>query len=133
MNLRGKVAVELGIIAVLTTVFLWLFPKRRTQLNTVNSTFAVTSGTSAPQNPYELQGTAQVAIKTIKILNGINGTDVTYPVTWSSVTTWKVAVRLNPGANDLYVKGYDRLRSTPHAEVRNPVSANTSPSRSYPK
>ena len=28
MNLRGKVAVELGIIAVLTTVFLWLFPKR---------------------------------------------------------------------------------------------------------
>jgi len=26
--LRGKVAVELGIIAVLTTVFLWLFPKR---------------------------------------------------------------------------------------------------------
>lgn len=28
MNLRGKVAVELGIIAALTTVFLWLFPKR---------------------------------------------------------------------------------------------------------
>jgi hypothetical protein len=28
VNLRGKVAVELGIIAVLTTVFLWLFPKR---------------------------------------------------------------------------------------------------------
>ncbi len=81
-----------------------------------NKTFAITSNGGAnfstTQNPIELQGTAQVAIKTIKI------NSVAYPVTWFSdgtgndqykVDNWKVRIRLNAGANSLSVQGFDRL------------------------
>ncbi len=81
-----------------------------------NKTFAITSNGDAnfstAQNPVELQGTAQVAVKTIKI------NSLAYPASWFSdgtgdnqykVDNWKVGIRLNVGANALTVQGFDRL------------------------
>jgi hypothetical protein len=41
MSVRGKVALELGIIAVLTTVFLLLFPKRSPAVDVALAGFAL--------------------------------------------------------------------------------------------
>jgi hypothetical protein len=75
-------------------------------------TSQITSGTSAlftvnpdvtvSNNVAYLTGTAPVVIKSIWV-NGVQ-----WPLTWTSVTAWRVAVPLKPGANPLQVTGVDR-------------------------
>jgi hypothetical protein len=65
--------------------------------------FAVTTTTvQTSDNPFELQGTAPFAVATLKINN------VWYPVTWSTVTDWKAAVRLTATINTFTVTAHSR-------------------------
>ncbi|HWI58410.1 MAG TPA: CotH kinase family protein, partial [Bacillota bacterium] len=76
---------------------------------TVNSTVSVNNGVAT------VTGTAPVGIKTI----WINGAE--YPLTWTSLTGWKVAVPLKPGSNPLSVVGVD-LHAQPVAGASNLVA-----------
>jgi regulation of enolase protein 1 (concanavalin A-like superfamily) len=75
------------------------------QLNNVAALFAITTpqgddfSTTNPQ--LTLEGTAPVAARTLTV-NGIP-----YPVTWPGVTTWRLRVPLQPGANPLLIQGWD--------------------------
>ena len=84
-------------------------------LNSARSSIAsqISGGTSAPftvnptvavsNNVAYVTGTAPVLIKSIWI-NGVR-----WPLTWTSVTAWRVAVPLKPGANLLQVTGVDGM------------------------
>ncbi len=63
-----------------------------------------------------VSGTAPLAVKTLQF-NGVE-----WPVTWTSVTGWTVAVPLQPGANQLNVVGVD-LNSQPVAGASGAVAA----------
>ena len=69
-----------------------------------------------------LSGTAPLGVKTI----WVNG--VAWPVTWPSVTTWRLTLPLVPGTNVLSVVGVD-IHSQPVAGATNSVAAvyNTHP------
>lgn len=87
---------------------------RRSQLQrlveSVASNFAITSNNgnnfSTNRNFVTIAGTAPIAVKTIEV----NGAP--YPVTWTDVTTWSIAVPLTAASNDLQLRGYD-LRGAP--------------------
>ncbi len=53
-----------------------------------------------------LSGTAPVAVRDL----AVNG--VTFPVTWTSVTSWTARVELRPGTNELVIQGLDHLGFT---------------------
>jgi hypothetical protein len=73
------------------------------QLAAVNATsFTVNSFVTINNNIAYVTGTAPVNVDTI----WINGN--AYPVTWTSLTTWKVAFPLVSGVNSLNVVGVDR-------------------------
>ncbi|MBU6401031.1 MAG: lamin tail domain-containing protein, partial [Verrucomicrobia bacterium] len=75
------------------------------KLNTVNSTFAITSNNGAdfnsPSSLTSLKGSAPVEVTTLAV-NGI-----AYPVTWTSVTNWLINVPLPAITNTLVLQGYD--------------------------
>ena len=88
----------------------WLANRRTyllTQLNSVNTTFALTSNggadftTNAPRTA--LGGTAPVEITDIRI-NGAS-----FPLAFPSVTNWSTTVPLQLGTNALTVQGFDRF------------------------
>jgi hypothetical protein len=72
------------------------------QLAAVNATnFAVNAGVTLSNNLAYVTGTAPVNVATV----WING--AAYPVTWTSLTNWMVAVPLATGTNQLNVTGVD--------------------------
>jgi len=64
--------------------------------------FTVNSPPVVSGNVAVVTGTAPVGVKTIWF-NGVE-----YPVTWTSVTTWRATVPLQPGTNLINVVGVDR-------------------------
>ena len=73
------------------------------QLAVVNATnFAVNSTITASNNVAYVTGTAPVNVDTV----WING--VAYPLTWTTLTNWVVALPLVNGTNNLNVVGVDR-------------------------
>jgi hypothetical protein len=68
-----------------------------------NTQFAVNGSTNftTAANLVTLTGTAPVWMKTIKI-NGVE-----YPVTWNSISSWRIDVPVASIANELNVTGYD--------------------------
>ena len=73
------------------------------QLAAVNATsFAVNSSVTVSNDIAYLTGTAPVNVATV----WING--AAYPLTWTSLTSWTVAVPLATGTNRLSVTGVDR-------------------------
>ena len=75
------------------------------QLNSAAANLAITTQQGNPfstGNPYlTLEGTAPVAVRTLTV-NGIP-----FPVTWTGVTSWRLRIPLQPGANELVVEGWD--------------------------
>jgi hypothetical protein len=65
------------------------------------SNFTVNPSISVVEDTAVLSGQAPVEIKTL-LVNGVE-----YPVTWTSVTGWRVTVPLQPGTNSLAVVGVD--------------------------
>lgn len=63
--------------------------------------FSVSASVTVSNDMAYITGTAPVNVKTIWI-NGVE-----YAVTWTSVTSWRVAVPLHPGSNTLNVTGID--------------------------
>lgn len=86
----------------------WINQRRaflQTQLNTVSNVFNV-SGTnyfSTNRNLITLTGTAPVGVHTI-VVNG-----VPRPVTWTTVTAWRITIPVTAGTNALTIQGLDRL------------------------
>ena len=85
----------------------WINQRRQfliTQLNGVSANFTVTGATnfSTNRNLVTLAGTAPVRLD--KIL--VNG--VFYPVTWTSVTAWRLSIPVSAGANLLHLQAVDR-------------------------
>src|SRR5687768_10295375 len=74
-------------------------------LNGVAANFAITSNNgnnfSTNKNFITITGTAPVSVKTIEV----NGAP--YPVTWTSVTAWSMALPLTAPSNVLTLRGYD--------------------------
>jgi len=66
------------------------------------SSFSVTTPPVVSNNVAYVSGWAPVAVQTI----WINGAP--FPITWTSLTNWTIAVPLQPGANQLTVTGVDR-------------------------
>jgi hypothetical protein len=73
------------------------------QLAAVNATaFAVNATAAVSNNQVYVTGVAPVDVATVEI-NGFS-----YPVTWTTLTNWVVAVPLKPGVNSLNVAGVDK-------------------------
>jgi hypothetical protein len=74
------------------------------QLASVAATFAVTSPTNftTNRNVILVTGTAPVGVKTITV-NGL-----AWPITWTSVTAWRLQIPLASGANVIALAGLDR-------------------------
>ncbi|HXT41180.1 MAG TPA: lamin tail domain-containing protein [Candidatus Angelobacter sp.] len=68
-----------------------------------NPAFAVNgpSSFSTNANQITLTGTAPVGVKTI-VVNG-----VAYPVTWTTLTNWKLGIALSGGLNTITIQGLD--------------------------
>lgn len=86
----------------------WIAQRRTfllNQLATVAATFAVNGPdqVDATENLLTLTGTAPVRVETI----AVNGK--AYPVTWTTVTQWRLLIPLVPGINSLNIQGLDRL------------------------
>ena len=77
--------------------------------------FAVNS-TVVSNDVVLVSGTAPLAVKTL-LFNGVE-----WPLTWTSVTGWTVAIPLQPGANQLSVVGVD-LNGQPVAGASGAVAA----------
>ncbi|MEY4916256.1 MAG: hypothetical protein RL616_169 [Verrucomicrobiota bacterium] len=74
-----------------------------TQLTAVNATnFFANSSVTVSNNLAYVTGTAPVNVASV----WING--AAYPLTWTSLTGWRVAVPLVPGTNRLSITGVDR-------------------------
>lgn len=84
----------------------WLTSARSSiasQLASENATsFAVNSTVQISNNLAWVSGVAPVRVKTVTV----NG--VAWPVTWTSVTAWRIAVPMQPGTNFFSVVGLDR-------------------------
>lgn len=82
---------------------------RRTHLQStlagVAANFAITSNNgnnfSTNRSYITITGTAPIAVKTIEV----NGAP--YPVTWTGVTTWSMAIPLTAASNVLNLRGFD--------------------------
>jgi hypothetical protein len=86
----------------------WISQRRaflQTQLATVSASFAVngTNYITTNRNTIILTGTAPVTAQTI-MLNG-----VAYPISWTSVTSWRMVVPVTNGIQVLNLQGLDRL------------------------
>jgi regulation of enolase protein 1 (concanavalin A-like superfamily) len=69
----------------------------------VNSAFTVNPSVTVSNNVAYITGTAPVGIEAIRA-NGVS-----WPLTWTAVTAWSIAVPLKPGANALTVTGVDKF------------------------
>ena len=89
-----------------TAIKTWLAQARSSIASQISSlanyAFSVDSPTLIGGNQVALTGTAPVGVKTVWI-NGVE-----WPVTWTSVYTWRVILPLSPGTNLLSVTGVDR-------------------------
>jgi regulation of enolase protein 1 (concanavalin A-like superfamily) len=73
------------------------------QLAAVNApNFSVNPSVSISNNLAYINGTAPINVASVLINGGA------YPLTWTSLTTWRVAVPLVAGANPLSIVGVDR-------------------------
>ena len=74
-----------------------------------NSAFAVAGSTSitTSNNLLVLAGTAPIGVQTIRV----NGRE--YPITWSSISAWRMVVPINEANTVLQFEGFD-LRGNPH-------------------
>jgi len=93
-----------------TPIISWLADRRtyiQTQLGTLAASFAVTTaGGSTADNPVLIQGTAPVTVTDLRV-NGVS-----YPVTWTSVTAWRLRVPLSvAGDNVLTIGAFDATGS----------------------
>lgn len=97
-----------GALTAPTAVKTWLRQRRDylvSQLASVAAPFSVhppppsLTGT----NLLHLHGTAPIGVHVLQV------NDRPFPVTWTSVTEWRLAVPLAAGTNTLRVQGYDRL------------------------
>jgi hypothetical protein len=75
------------------------------RLATVNANFAVTTPTpiTTNRNLITISGTSPVRVHSI-VVNGI-----AYPISWTSVTAWRMLVPLTNGTQNLVVTGLDRF------------------------
>ncbi len=94
------------------------------QLATVSSTFSVTgtNSFSTNRNFITISGTAPVRAWTISV-NGIS-----YPITWTTVTSWRMLVPLADGTNVLNVTARDRNGGALSNQTLTVNSTATSPS-----
>jgi len=89
----------------------WLAERRaflQQELAAVDAPFAITSQNGldfevSNSNRLELEGTAPVEVHTLQI------NDRSYPVTWTSINTWRVEIPLTAGANALNLQAVDRF------------------------
>ena len=86
----------------------WISQRRAfliTQLNTVSNIFNVTSPTTiiTNRNLITISGTAPVRVRTI-LVNGL-----AYPISWSSVTGWRLTVPLSGSSTNLVITALDRF------------------------
>jgi hypothetical protein len=86
----------------------WITGRRnylQTQLNTVAAAFAVSnpSTITTGTNLIVLSGTAPVTVHTI-LVNGI-----AYPITWTTVTAWRMTMPVSSATTTLEVQALDRL------------------------
>ena len=91
----------------------WIQGRRNYLINQIaTAPFEITTNSgvdfSTTDNPVTIAGTAPVKVDVIEV-NGIR-----YPVTWTSVTEWEIAVPLVEGTNLLNFVGLDR-DDQPHA------------------
>jgi hypothetical protein len=98
------------------------FSQRRTalqnQLATVAAPFVINSA-NVSNNIATITGTAPIGAETISF-NGID-----WPLTWTSVTSWRATVLLKPGTNQLNVVGLDvHAQPVPGASASVTVVAN---------
>lgn len=96
-----------GSLSAPASVKTWLRQRRDyliQQLATVSASFSLNPvpASVSGSNLVTLSGTAPVAVANLRV----NAT--AYPVTWTSVTQWSVAVPLQSGDNALSVQGFDR-------------------------
>jgi hypothetical protein len=87
--------------------------------------FSLNSSVSLANNVGYVTGIAPVNVKTI-LINGI-----AYPLTWTSVTGFRIAVPLSPGVNSLSVVGID-IHGQPISGASNVVSVVYNGSSSSP-
>jgi hypothetical protein len=83
----------------------WIAARRSYILSQIpNAAFNVSGPASfqSSSNLITLTGTAPIGVKTVTV----NG--AAYPITWTGVTTWSLRVPLQPGVNQLEVRGVDR-------------------------
>jgi len=96
------------------------FSQRQTflqsQLAGVTPPFSVNVSVVVSNGAGAITGTAPVGIKTVSV-NGVE-----WPVTWTTVTTWRALVPLQAGTNVFSVVGLD-MRGQPIAGASNSVSA----------
>ncbi|MFO1512611.1 MAG: lamin tail domain-containing protein, partial [Verrucomicrobiota bacterium] len=100
----------------------WINQRRaflQSQLATVAASFSVNGPTyfSTNQNSVVLSGFAPVNVQAITV-NGLP-----YPITWTSVTAWRIVVPVKTGTNALSVQGLDRLNQ-PVAGTSRTITAN---------
>ncbi len=88
----------------------WIDQRRaniQAQLNAVNASFAITSPvnitTATPS--VNITGTAPLSTKTLTVNN------LARPVTWMSLTAWRITVVPTPGMNDYIVRALDTAGS----------------------
>lgn len=95
----------------------WITGRRnflQSQLNTVMPAFtAVTNSITTGTNLVTLTGVASVTIHSITV----NG--VAYPITWATVTTWRLTVPITSGTTNLLVEGRDRFGNVVSNTIRN--------------
>jgi hypothetical protein len=86
----------------------WIANRRttlQTQLGSVSAAFGVTTASgSTTANPVTFEGMAPVQVPSLTV------NDIAYPVTWTTRTTWRVAVPLMAaGRTDFVFKAFDAL------------------------
>jgi hypothetical protein len=86
----------------------WISQRRTyiiNQLAAISAGFAITSNGgnnfNTAENFITLTGTAPIEVKFIEV-NGIS-----YPIVWTSTTTWTIQLALGAASNNLTVRGYD--------------------------
>ena len=86
----------------------WISQRRDyiiSELSAISAGFAITSNNgnnfNTGENFITLTGTAPIEVKFIEV-NGIS-----YPIVWTSTTTWTIQLALGGAANNLMVRGYD--------------------------
>ncbi len=92
----------------------------RTTINSQTGTNFVVSGTNnitTANNTIVLTGTAPASVRTVKI-NGVE-----YPITWTSVTAWRIVVTVSDPATVLNIATYD-LKGRPLPTFNRTITVN---------